>query len=500
MSHYRKYDINYLVQESKKDPNVITIEATVVTGFENAAMEECNEKCKPLLICRSQGRIFFNLLVNDFSKVLKLRAVDNLFFINDAPGTFELTNDKEKDLEAIKSLVHKVDWEDTLRSWAKIVNFEGILFPKKNCFKNEHKESINDKHSTEPDQQNIVPSEIHEEREIHDTIANKEAQSQTTNAVLNQLNNSVIRTSERINRISVSSDDTYFSAEEEGKLVTEISEVKIDEGHQLDENIRSNILKFRATCNRVGEHSFSSMEAAACFGGALQDKFDWSVNLSNFDLNVILNINSNNCYVCSAITAKSLHRRNITHFGYTTLRSTLCYNMVRLAEPTKGEIIVDPLCGGGSIPIEGALGFPYTFHVCGDNNDKAMKRTLANVTYINQNEKQLMVDPVQWSARSLPLKDSSVDICVTDLPFGKRSGKKSDNLPLYKDVLKEMGRVSRCGSSRAVLLTHDKKSLTRALSVGNNTYWKQIRTVNVNQGGLFSTVFLLLRTAKPFTP
>lgn len=52
------------------------------------------------------------------------------------------------------------------------------------------------------------------------------------------------------------------------------------------------------------------------------------------------------------VTHESKHRRNIASFGPTTLRSTICYNLLRLANPKPGDIIIDPMCGGGSIPVE----------------------------------------------------------------------------------------------------------------------------------------------------
>lgn len=57
-------------------------------------------------------------------------------------------------------------------------------------------------------------------------------------------------------------------------------------------------------------------------------------------------------YASVALTTESKHHRNIHYFGPTTLRATVCYNLVRLGEPRLGDVIVDPLCGGGSIPIE----------------------------------------------------------------------------------------------------------------------------------------------------
>ena len=44
---------------------------------------------------------------------------------------------------------------------------------------------------------------------------------------------------------------------------------------------------------------------------------------------VLLNIANNEMVIGVALTEESLHRRNITHFGPTTLRSTLAYGMLR---------------------------------------------------------------------------------------------------------------------------------------------------------------------------
>lgn len=52
------------------------------------------------------------------------------------------------------------------------------------------------------------------------------------------------------------------------------------------------------------------------------------------------------------ITHESKHHRNIICFGPTTLRATVSYNLLRLAHPNPGDIIIDPMCGSGSIPIE----------------------------------------------------------------------------------------------------------------------------------------------------
>ena len=86
---------------------------------------------------------------------------------------------------------------------------------------------------------------------------------------------------------------------------------------------------FRATCYRTGKHSFQSPDAARVFGGAVQDYFCWNVDLTQFDIEVVLFVSSNSGYVAISLTRESLHRRHITDFGPTTLRPTIAYNMLR---------------------------------------------------------------------------------------------------------------------------------------------------------------------------
>ena len=49
-------------------------------------------------------------------------------------------------------------------------------------------------------------------------------------------------------------------------------------------------------------------------------------------------------------------------------------NFSRLAQIQPGDVVMDPMCGGGSIPIEAALTYPKAFHLGGDSHDKAVQR------------------------------------------------------------------------------------------------------------------------------
>lgn len=111
-----------------------------------------------------------------------------------------------------------------------------------------------------------------------------------------------------------------------------------------DKSFTSNLLpRFRVTCTRTGnKHSFSSPEAAAKFGGGINDWFGWRVNLSNPDIEVLLNIVNGSVVIGIALTKESRGKRNIAHFGPTTLKSSIAYCMLQLAniQPGEGKVFV----------------------------------------------------------------------------------------------------------------------------------------------------------------
>merc|ERR1711862_373689 len=137
------------------------------------------------------------------------------------------------------------------------------------------------------------------------------------------------------------------------------------------------------------------------------------------------------------------------------------------------------------------------YHVGGEIHDMAIKRSMDN--YLALKEKNSLpsqppADFFHWDCLAPCLRDNSVDVIITDLPFGKRSGSKADNRVLYPRTLLSMARVVRPDTGRAVLLTQDKRSMFQALNKIER-YWKSKKWVPTNTGGLSALVFLLSRTS-----
>uniref|UniRef100_A0A8C4NGH6 THUMP domain containing 3 n=1 Tax=Eptatretus burgeri TaxID=7764 RepID=A0A8C4NGH6_EPTBU len=382
-------------------------------------------------------------------QVHQLRSVDNLFTIVKDFPVYAFKDDKEEALENFQKLVSQFSWDVSLGVWRL-----------NNSVKRKKGENV--------------------------TRA-KETRSLGDPQVPAGTNNEQIETKEELPSSPIKLTESC-EVDQEGTS-------SVDPAHTDPKAVR-----FRVTCNRVGEHhSFSSMEAAREFGGAVQDRFGWKADMKNFDIEILLNIREKEMCVGIALTEESLHRRNITHFGPTTLRSTLAYGMLRMCNLEPADVVIDPMCGTGAISVEGGLEWPWCFHIAGDNFPMATDRSKNNVDILSRQHldmdrnQVLPVDVIHWDASRLPLKTGSVDVCITDMPFGKRIGSKKRNWELYPSCLQEMARVCRPGTGRAVLLTHDKKCMVKTLSLVNHL-WKKVNIAWANVGGLHTGVFVLRRT------
>uniref|UniRef100_A0AAQ5ZIM4 THUMP domain-containing protein n=1 Tax=Amphiprion ocellaris TaxID=80972 RepID=A0AAQ5ZIM4_AMPOC len=431
----------------------VTIGATVPTGFEHTAAEEVKEKIGvDARISKDRGRIYFPITTDKLYQVHLLRSVDNLFVVVEEYDHYQFKESKEETLTELQQLASKLPWTDTLEVW----KLNRTLKKKKGHRKGGNAAKV--KPNSDASDAVAADAEQHELPQVSST-----AEDQTT--------------------------------------VESVPDLETCEQDSQEAAPEAKVIKFRVTCNRAGDkHSFSSNEAARDFGGAVQEFFQWKADMTKFDIEVLLNIHNEEVVIGIALTEESLHRRNISHFGPTTLRSTLCYGMLRLCKPQESDIILDPMCGTGAIPLEGAIEFNSSFYIAGDNNDMAVNRTVNNICHFQKRRADkgspsgLPIDTVRWDLCSLPIRTSSVDIIITDMPFGKRMGSKKKNWDLYPSCLREMARVCRPSSGKAVLLTQDKKCFSKAISRMGGL-WRKLHTVWVNVGGLHAGVYLLKRTA-----
>ncbi|XP_064633571.1 tRNA (guanine(6)-N2)-methyltransferase THUMP3-like [Lineus longissimus] len=486
--------------QNEKADKLCKIEATVVCGFENVAADEVFEKFG-VRSSVDRGHITFTLPIKDIRKVKCLHAVENLYVLmNSFQFNFSgKEGSKEDDIKLISDTIPHLDWETGLAVWKQFIHFKYDVSPKP--VPEEELDSL------QPEELPPFSSDSEDEETME--MSDSDVQGQSSEIIpRSQFENLDItlgdvkskKHSELIEQ-TLNDSEKSDSSDSKADIVRESVE-DASNSKEKKTKVKIPVLPgYRVTCNRTGNnHSFASMEVAASFGALINDYFHWNVDLTNFDIEILLRVEDDKVRALLALTKKSLGKRHISQFGPTSLKATIAYCMLRMCNIKDGDVVCDPMCGGGSIPIEGAVSWPNAHHICGDIHKLAWPRTLGNIDFLNKKRLRngrlpVKVDVFQWDTTNLPLKDDSVDVMAIDMPFGKKSGSKFDNRRLYPAVLSELARVTKRSTGRACLLTFDKRTMTKTLSLMQSV-WRWVKTVGINMGGLNTGVFLLTRTSK----
>ncbi|XP_042880942.1 THUMP domain-containing protein 3-like [Penaeus japonicus] len=100
-----------------------TLEATVVTGLEEVACEECKEKLGANCVV-ARGRLFIDVNPEQVPEVLKLRSIDNVNIVLSMVKNFRFPSEREKCFEQLYMLAEKPDWKKGMEVWRKTIGYE----------------------------------------------------------------------------------------------------------------------------------------------------------------------------------------------------------------------------------------------------------------------------------------------------------------------------------------------------------------------------------------
>ena len=162
--------------------------------------------------------------------------------------------------------------------------------------------------------------------------------------------------------------------------------------------------------------------------------------------------------------------------------------MALLTQPKPSDVILNVLCGSGSLLIERGLWGEAAQMMGCDINQLARDCAEQNIQAAAFAKAPQVMD---WDARQLPLPDQSVDVLLADLPFGNLLGSHRDNLNLYPAVLREAARVAK-PNARFVLITHEIK-LIEAVLADLSGLWQVKESLKVTLRGLHPRIYILNR-------
>ncbi|KAJ7521091.1 hypothetical protein O6H91_19G037500 [Diphasiastrum complanatum] len=245
----------------------------------------------------------------------------------------------------------------------------------------------------------------------------------------------------------------------------------------------------------------SEAKKVACCDGALAPRLPWSIKLEN-----VKDDDDSASKTCEGKVSVSLprpsrsdsqlysHRRYRHALIGTSLKPSIAYALLQLGDIQTGHLILDPMCGCGTIPLEAADCMAGRIAcLAGDISSKAV-----NAARENSEEREIKgsCDVLQWDATNLALRSNCVDRVLCDMPFGIRCGSPQRREWLCPKVLREIVRVLRQDTGAAILLSHSK-SMRHEIEENQRLFLQVLESLPIDMEGIRLEVLIIRRTSAP---
>ncbi|CAM6129646.1 unnamed protein product [Calypogeia fissa] len=311
-------------------------------------------------------------------------------------------------------------------------------------------------------------------------------------------------------------------------------------------------ISFRVTgeriCLKMKKQGYTSMEAAAAIGGGVHELLGWKADMRSYNVEILAwirdmelllvlgllysnsgtkNVKENMPWstgseheavlhdvslhpeavpdeATKVIPVKAprpsrseaqLHSRRPYRKALvgTSLKPSTAFALLQLGQIAPGHLVVDPMCGCGTIPLEAADWLKgQLMSLAGDDSLQAVDAAKTNSAGRGPGGGG-PCDVLQWDAAHLPLRDGTVDRVICDMPFGNRCGNAKVREWLCPKVVKEVVRILQPGTGIAVLMAQSK-SMRREVEVTQKPFLELLQQLSINMEGLIVDVYVLQRT------
>jgi 23S rRNA G2445 N2-methylase RlmL len=211
----------------------------------------------------------------------------------------------------------------------------------------------------------------------------------------------------------------------------------------------------------TGEHEFRRVDFKRAIERGIAERGDHTWRLSETEAEVEFWATM---FADEVIIAVRLSDERMRHRDYKivhipgSLRPSVAAALAWLSGPAGDDVMIDPLCGAGTVLVERAHLEHYKLLIGSDHDREALQAAGAN---IGPRYKPVELHP--WDAVALPLPDRSVSKVVTNLPWGKRHGSHEENRRLYPRLIAEFRRIVGVGGT-IVMLTGETRLMSNLIA------------------------------------
>lgn len=168
------------------------------------------------------------------------------------------------------------------------------------------------------------------------------------------------------------------------------------------------------------------------------------------------------------------------------INPSLAYILCQVAQLNKDDILLDPLCGGSTIPITALLYFDIKKVFASDVSGSAIDISEKCFQAAGIAKSRFVL--FRSNISMIKLQPKSITKIISNMPFGIRSGDHERNVKLYNTFnLKTRSLLAEDGM--AVILTQEKKLVYETM--GKDFTVKIV--AEPEQGGLRPAIFRLTR-------
>lgn len=211
---------------------------------------------------------------------------------------------------------------------------------------------------------------------------------------------------------------------------------------------------FRVSCDRLGDHAFSSMDVLKEAGAAIQEHYGLPVDLEQFRYHFRVDIYENSVRCGLQWTRSSLSKRFGRPFlPRIALKGNIAYGVLRAlgAEQDDEGPLLDPFCGSGTILLEAAQVFPKMRLFGSDNYPRNLPGAKKNFEAYGVAER---IELQELDARDLSQvhPPGSFRYIATNPPYGLRMGSGLNFYQLYTKFVAEAAKLLSDDGRMAIIV------------------------------------------------